>query len=446
MSFIKTILFWLCMLAGFTSNAQSLLDDYIKEGLENNQQFLIHQIEVEESKLALAEAKGAYMPKASFEASYTLAGGGRAIGIPIGDLLNPVYSSLNLLTNTEQFPQVANVNEQFLPNDFHETKIRVIQPLFNADIYYNSKIKRTMQSIAEAKMDTYEKELIKEIKISYYNYANTLRAEKIYQANEKYLTELVRFNTKRFDEGLITKDQVYKAQFQLQSVISDKATVVAQKVAAKAYFNFLLNKDHDSPVEVNDQLPTDVSNAYTPDQALENRMELMQIRMAKRAQEQVGQLAVANRYLPQVNLVGDAGFQGFGYSFDSSQDFWLLNVGLSWNLFSGFQNKHEAEQSKVRLSILDRQETELKRKIMMEVVSARAKVASAKSKLNASQLALREADKAFKIVDSRYREGQALILEYLDAQSSLLTAQLQQSISAFELQSSMAVFERAIAY
>ena len=52
-----------------------------------------------------------------------LAAGGRAIDFPIGDLLNPVYSTLNALTQTNQFPQVENESITFLPHNFQETKI-----------------------------------------------------------------------------------------------------------------------------------------------------------------------------------------------------------------------------------------------------------------------------------------------------------------------------------
>jgi outer membrane protein len=41
--------------------------------------------------------------------------GGRFFNIPVGDLLNPVYSTLNAITQLELFPQIENVNQNFFP-------------------------------------------------------------------------------------------------------------------------------------------------------------------------------------------------------------------------------------------------------------------------------------------------------------------------------------------
>ena len=119
----------------------SILEKYIQHGLANNLALKQENFSIQKSLASLEEAKGLFMPQVSFIANYTTARGGRSIAFPVGDLLNPVYSTLNQLTGTSNFPTIANVNEQFLPNNFHETKIRIIQPLFNSDIYYNYKAK-----------------------------------------------------------------------------------------------------------------------------------------------------------------------------------------------------------------------------------------------------------------------------------------------------------------
>ncbi|MEL6843559.1 MAG: TolC family protein, partial [Bacteroidota bacterium] len=107
--------------------AQSPLERYVAEGLESNLSLQQKALSVEKSRQALREARGLFMPQVSLQASYSLAGGGRALEFPIGDLLNPVYATLNQLTGSEQFPtNLENVNEQFAPNNFQETKLRVV--------------------------------------------------------------------------------------------------------------------------------------------------------------------------------------------------------------------------------------------------------------------------------------------------------------------------------
>ena len=75
--------------------AQSPLDNYVKIGLENNLALQQNTMSLKKAAYALKVAKGMFLPSASMQARYSLAQGGRTIDFPIGDLLNPVYSTLN---------------------------------------------------------------------------------------------------------------------------------------------------------------------------------------------------------------------------------------------------------------------------------------------------------------------------------------------------------------
>src|SRR5690606_36731998 len=91
--------------------------------------------------LALRDAKSYFLPAVEFGMSYTLATGGRTIDFPVGDLLNNVYSTLNELTQSSQFPQLENVNVDFLANNFYDAKFRVSMPLINPDLSYQKDIR-----------------------------------------------------------------------------------------------------------------------------------------------------------------------------------------------------------------------------------------------------------------------------------------------------------------
>src|SRR5690349_10602896 len=85
--------------------AQSpILDNYIQEGIKSNLQLKQEELNYQRSVENLHAARSLFFPQLSANASYSLANGGRKISIPVGDLLNPVYSTLNSLTRTENFP------------------------------------------------------------------------------------------------------------------------------------------------------------------------------------------------------------------------------------------------------------------------------------------------------------------------------------------------------
>src|SRR4051812_31128778 len=73
----------------------SVVDNYVSEGLSSNLALRTEGLEVEKAAAALSEARANFFPNLSFEARYTRAEGGRDIQIPIGSALNPVYSTLN---------------------------------------------------------------------------------------------------------------------------------------------------------------------------------------------------------------------------------------------------------------------------------------------------------------------------------------------------------------
>ncbi|MBI2416566.1 MAG: TolC family protein, partial [Ignavibacteriales bacterium] len=70
------------------SFAQASLDDYVRMGLENNIALKQKNIPVGHAELALKTAQSYFFPSVSLKMDYTSGEGGRAINIPVGDMLN----------------------------------------------------------------------------------------------------------------------------------------------------------------------------------------------------------------------------------------------------------------------------------------------------------------------------------------------------------------------
>jgi len=107
------------------------LDQYIRQGLENNLALRQQKFSLEKSLEALKEAKGMFFPSISLQGSYSHAGGGRTIEFPVGDLLNPVHGSLNDLFLFHGiiggYPtDIPNEQIPFLRPKEQETKIRLV--------------------------------------------------------------------------------------------------------------------------------------------------------------------------------------------------------------------------------------------------------------------------------------------------------------------------------
>lgn len=429
--------------------AQSqVLQNYVREGVENNLTLQQHDFDVKKSQERLNQAKALFLPQVSFDASYTRAGGGRTIDFPVGDLLNPVYSALNQMSGTEQFPSIENVNTQFLPNDFHETKVRLIQPLFNSDIYYASKAQERMVSVEEVRKQTFVNELTYDIQSAYYTHLSAVEAVKIFEQSACVLKELVRVNKSLVANDKATYDIIYTAEAELSQLQSQTIDAKKNVRVSRSYFNFLLNRELEEEVEIDENVKQDrfvfnVAGELSAD-AFANRQELEQINRAIDANQYLVKLNKNNAYLPNMNLVVDAGYQGFGYSFDSNQDYWLAQVSLSWNLFQGGAKKSKIKESEYELERLNSQYEQLRDQIQLQVINAYNEYLAASENVEAARSGELSARKSFQIIDKKYRENQVILVEYLDAQNKHTNAQLNRSMAEYKALAKAAELKKVI--
>ena len=426
--------------------AQSkVMEKYIEEGLKNNLALTQKNLSWRKSQMALKEARGLFMPQVSFEASYTRARGGRKLNFPVGDLINPVYSTLNQLTGSDRFPTIANVNEQLLPDNFHETKLRFIQPLFNPDIHFNRQIKREMVAMQRNTEAAYRKELTKEIKVAYYQYLQTQEVLKIYEESRGLLNEILRVNKKLVKRHKITKDAVYGAEYQISKLDAQVAQTQQQAQASSAYFNFLLNRDLAENIEIDAKLAQKIT-APTLEQMAGmqgKREELLQIQNGINANAQLIKMNKFNAY-PKVNLVVDAGFQGFGYQFNEDQRFWLAQISLRWDLFKGFQNKAKIQQSQIERTLLQKRLTEAQKQFQLQQRVARYAVLSAYQSIETNTKAQRQINEQLKISRKRHAQGQIPYYELLQTQTNYTNNKIQLAIAQYNFLIKRAELERAV--
>lgn len=434
--------------AVFESNAQSVLQSYIDEGLKSNLQLKQEQLNYEKSLEGLNVARSLFMLQVAFNANYTLAAGGRRIDFPLGDLFNSVYSTLNDLTESNQFPQLTNQSIQFLPNNFHETKVRVIQPLFNPDIYFNYKAQKELITVQQAQKNTYENELRYNIAAAYYQFLQSEEALKVLSETRVFLAEFLKINQKLVANQKATKDVVLSAEYEINKIDQQLAESAKNHEVSKSYFNFLLNR------ELNASIIIDTAFVASPDDknldelrstALAQRQEIKQLQGGLAASEKLVELSRASSLMPRINVVGDIGYQGFEYKFDNTQQFALVQFSLAWDIFRGGEKKARTQQARIDYQVAENKMEQLRKQIELQVIQTHYDRQASEQAWITSKSGVRSAEKNFQIVRSKYNEGQAIMLEYLDAQNKWTTARLMQSIRLYDLLRSEAALQKTIA-
>lgn len=444
---MKEIVLMMLVISSNLIAQTNVLNEYIQIGLENNLVLKQKEFSLQKSLAALGEARGYFLPSLDINARYTRADGGRTIEFPVGDLLNPVYQTLNQLTGQQVFPTIANEEIKFIRKEEHETKIQLVQPIFQPEIYYNYRIKRNLSEMEKAERDTYANVLISDIKAAYYQYLITIKVLEIANGTEEILRENLRVSQSLVDNEKATIDAVYRAKAELSKFLQSKNEMERDNDLAAAYFNFLLNREQDAPIQIEKTSAIDY-NAIPLEEiistALNRRNEFRKLAAAKDAADNSLSLS-KSKFLPTVVFAADYGFQGEKYKFTSEYDFWTASLVLQWNLFKGFSDKNKIEQAEWDLKNLEAQRKDVENKIRLQVREAYYNFITAGKSIETAEDQLQSAKKTFEIIGKKFKEGMAAQIEFIDARNTLTQAEINNVIKHFDQKIKLSELEKVMA-
>ncbi|WP_232727012.1 TolC family protein [Flavobacterium sp. 1] len=427
------------ILFGYLGYSQSKLDGYIEVGLKNNEVIKQHNFDINKSMYALKEARSLFYPTVSLNGSYTKAEGGRTIDIPIGDMLNPVYNTLNQITNSNAFPTLENQSVLINPDNFYDAKIHTTMPLLNFEIIYNKRIKNQQTSLQKIELEIYQRELVKEIKIAYYKYLQSVEGIKIYQDALALVKENQRVNKSLFKNEKINRTAVLRSDNEVIRIQANLETAKQNSNNAQSYFNFLLNEKLDTVIEVdeNETPPIDAVSENT-----QNREELQKLTQAKEINDNVSKLT-QSYWFPKVNGFADFGIQDFDFEVNKQSRYYFAGVGLEWNIFSGNKNKFKLKQTEEDSKKISSQIDNVKQQLLLQFQVSQNNLKSALEQFYADKNQKESAKKYNEDITKLYKEGQAIYIELLDAQNQWVNAQLNTNIALYNSWIAFAELERA---
>ncbi len=439
--------FLIVILSGLTlgvAGQEETLDKYINEGLVNNLALKQKEVNYLKSIEVLKQARALFFPDISLNARYTAAEGGRVIDFPVGTMLNPVYQSLNFLLDQDLFPDISNMEFAFYRPTEHETKIRLAQPIVDTKIIYNQKINKEMSRAVMADAGAYKRQLVAEIKTAYFNYLKTLKLLQLVDDTRELLVENIRVNESLFDNNVVTIDNVYRSRAELSKLERQEAEARKNHEVARAYFNFLLNRPFESTILADikyDSITQTLMLDELSEHAVVNREELEMLRSYSRVAESNLSMNQMNK-LPNLYAVVDYGFQGRNYEFNMRQDYLFASLIFRWDLFHGFENKARIGEARIEQSLRDTQLEEAEKKIRLETIGAHYDLIASVESVKASGEELLSARNAFRVINRKYGEGQATLIEYIDARSTMTQAEMLLIISKYDFHIKYANLER----
>ena len=443
---VMMVMAWMTISSTMAQAPQTpILDSYLKIGLENNLVLKQKNITLEQAMYSLKIANGMFAPSLSLLGNYLNGTGGRSISFPVGDLLNPVYSTLNQLTGSNQFPQIPNVNTNFLPQDFYDVRARASMPLLNTDLIYNRKIKDRQVLLQEIEVQIYQRELIRNIKVAYFNYLSALEGISIYQSALTRAQEGKRVSESLLANGKSLPAYVLRSQSEIETIRAQLTDAERQADNGKIYFNFLLNRKPDEAID-SEYIPelTHITKILAQESSASQREELQKLKTAQELNQQVVDM---NKlfWTPRISGFIDIGAQAENLEYNDNSRYTLLGFQMEVPLFAGFNNRHKITSSKLEMRNTDLSLQNVNQQLNMSTqVSKNSLISSYQNYLSARQQ-LEAAQSYQRLIEKGYKEGLNSFIETIDARNQLTSAELSVRLNLYRVLAAEANLERETA-
>jgi outer membrane protein len=223
--------------------------------------------------------------------------------------------------------------------------------------------------------------------------------------------------------GVGTGLDTLRSNVQLQN--ETQRLIVARTQLQTALYGLarLLSVDPKQPVELADAVSffdtPDVNSGQTLDRAFQTRPELRQI-LSQQQRAELELRAASDARLPRLSVSGFWAEQGLNSS--NAIPVYSYSANLDVPLFTG--GRIQAERAKAELAIrqLKQQEQEVRNRIALEVQTAIARLASARSEVDVARLGLDLARQEVEQSRDRFQAGVTNNVEVIQAQDGLARA------------------------
>jgi len=438
---------------------QEVLDDALTANLE----LRAGAAAIQQRMAALDQARARYLPVLDVAARYSWADGGRTIEFPVGDLLNPVYATLDeLLVASGQpprFPRIENQSITFLRGNEQETKLVLEQPLYEPRIGPAVAANRAEVDRATANLAALRSRVTRDTQQAYYLWLATQQAVLVLDATLELARSNLAANESLYRNGKITRDLVLRAEADLLEVEQQRIAAASRVRIAQGYVNLLRNAPLAAPLP---QAEIDVATVERYRDQLVRRLAgrsldpaaLQQLATGRRAELRGLDAAIAGgearqdlaraAFRPRLLLGAEAGIQGDDYGFSEDERYALASVVLRWNTFRGGADRAALAEARAFTEEVRATRDLAAQRVRLEVQQAVEDLEVADASLDTALKRTEAANGALRIATRKRDLGQINQTEFIDARRTMTDANLNLNRVRAEFLSRIAELEYAV--
>lgn len=435
MNLINRVLFLLLIaLAVNSSNAAEMslsADEAVQTALKNNKLMKVNESKIRQAQAKLAESRTAQYPTLNATASYTK--------------LSPVEPFKVPGMNIEIFPTIL---------DNYTSRLTASQAIFSGfRISANIALNEALTKATQYDLETSKNTLIHDVLTTYWGYYKLVKSKEsmeksIIQLNS-HIKDIENFMSVGMAiENELLKVQVQKSNLELTLVEMDNnldmiGIALATLMGVDTDTKFIIS---DSPSSINSNL---MMLNVSRDSAMANRPELKAAEERIKASQSGVTLARAS-YFPQINLMANYNFSNPNQRiFPTKAEFrgtWDITLAFSMNLWSWGASSRQEEQAKEQLLQAEMGKDLIADGLNQEVSSAVMNYNRSFNKMEATKQLQAQARENLRVTQEKYKAGSATSSELLDAETSILLADINMVTAQTDYQIALIKYNKAIGF
>ena len=417
----------LVMLLAGAPAAGLTLQESITIALERNQEIRALQQKERAADYGLVESVGNFLPSVRLSTTYTRAEGGRSFEFPIATRAD---------LTTGEILYEASIEAGFIEEESHDTKLEVVQPIFQGGALLGQLgVARAQRRAVRHEQQAKRDEIALRVRQTYYG---ILEAEKLLQAMDEAVDlarEHARVARALYDAGMVEKAETLRADVLLSSTRQDRLRAENALDLTRRSLNSLLARDLEEPVEVQEPEELEPLSLSLQDciaRASTGNPGLMAFQEQVKAAGKAVNLSRSS-LLPNLSLVFDYGWHEETYEFDRDSDFWMVMGVASWDIFTSGRHVARYQQSKASHRQMKHELEAYQDAIVLQVTRAYSALQEARQGLVLAEEALASAEENYRVTAASYREGMTSQVDEIDAQVTLTGARVNHSRTQYQI-------------
>lgn len=310
--------------------------------------------------------------------------------------------------------------------------VTVNQMIFDGSFFVGLRAAKTLLDLTNKDLEKAEIDVVENVKKAYFGVLVNQQRIRLASANLSRIDTLLKETLALNEAGFVEKIDVSRVQVQRNNTY----TQVQRSLAGLEVSKQILKLQMGMPMEI-ELLLAESLQELTPK---EEMIALLGEEGGERIEvEQVAtQITLAgldlknnhSQYMPRINFIGNARRSGAGNElntvFNSSNWFGSSLVGLSMSvpIFDGFAKAARIQKNRVQLNQLENQRSFLKESFKNELFIAKVNLRNDLNILDLQQENLTLASEVYQIARIKYKEGIGSNLEVVEADASLIEAEI----------------------